>query len=163
MIAFNPYESINPISLGRSFRVATEGDLAAQPCSLIVKALQRDGKAAVARCSPCDRTRLGLLPLTAVSNARIEGKEVPPMDEAASHAPVVELMAAPNESVAAALASRGQTGEGASVRQMPAAKSRTAKNPAAAKNATANEAPSRRRAGPSPAAPEAWPPESRGV
>lgn len=223
VIGFNPAESVNPISLGRSYYLAAKGAIAARPYTLILKALQRTDKVAVARYSLRDRTPLGLLrvkddvlvlqqllapdevrppdmvapPETAVDDeevqgalelaktfdmddlsaftdeytealneiiaAKIEGREASPARRAEPpHAPVEDLMAALNESVAKARASRGE--QDATVHDMPApaaaAKKRTAKKTTAAgtakktaaKKAAAKKTSARKQPAGSPAA-----------
>ncbi|MFI9587781.1 Ku protein [Streptomyces sp. NPDC052236] len=171
--------------------MAAHGAVAARPYSLIVKALQRNAKAAIARYSLRDRERLGLLrvkdgvlvlhqllaadeirspsvvappqgsvpddelqsaleltdALTAddlsgltdhytealeeVIHAKLEGKRPAPATQGqAPQAPVFDLMAALNESVKAARAARGETGEHATVHEMP--RKRVAKKTTAA-------------------------------
>ncbi|MFI2350779.1 Ku protein [Streptomyces sp. NPDC019443] len=47
--------------MGKAYYLAAHGSVAAKPDSLIVKALERNSKAAIARYSLRDRERLGLL------------------------------------------------------------------------------------------------------
>jgi non-homologous end joining protein Ku len=61
VLGFNPSESINPTRIGKAYYLAAHGPVAAKPYSLIVKALERNAKAAIARYSLRDRERLGLL------------------------------------------------------------------------------------------------------
>ncbi|MCX4821505.1 hypothetical protein OG883_16700 [Streptomyces sp. NBC_01142] len=64
--------------------------------------------------------------LEEVISAKLEGKRpAPAVEEQAPRAPVVDLMAALNESVKAARASRGETGEHATVHEMPKKRSAT--------------------------------------
>ncbi|WP_331752352.1 Ku protein [Streptomyces sp. NBC_00829] len=66
--------------------------------------------------------------LTEIINAKIEGREAPAVPEQEGPgAPVVDLMAALNESVAKARATRGDTGQDATVHTMTAPKKRAAK------------------------------------
>ncbi|MGW3628022.1 non-homologous end joining protein Ku [Streptomyces sp. NPDC000880] len=211
VVGFNQAESVNSISLSRSYYLAPKGDIAIKPYTLIVKALQRTDKVAVARYSLRDRTRLGLVrvkenvlvlqqllapdevrppsaiavpevdvdddevqgaltlaeafdtedlsgfkdeyteALNAVISAKIEGREPPSFEEEKPHAPVVDLMAALNESVAAARASRGETGEDATVHEMPPKERAPKKSTtAAAKKTTAKKAPAKKSSGRKP-------------
>ncbi|WP_406003436.1 hypothetical protein [Streptomyces sp. NBC_00829] len=71
--------------------------------------------------------------LTEIINAKIEGREAPAVPEQeVPGAPVVDLTAALNESVAKARATRGDTGQDATVHKMTTPKKRAAKKTTAA-------------------------------
>jgi DNA end-binding protein Ku len=58
---FVPLESIDPIRIGDGYYLAPDGQVAAKPYMLLVKALGRSSKVAVARYAWSGRERLGLL------------------------------------------------------------------------------------------------------
>jgi DNA end-binding protein Ku len=185
--AFVPLDSIDPIQIGEGYYLAPDGQVAAKPYKLLVQALGRSSKVAVAKYAWSGRERLGLLriredvivlhamrwpdeirdpaellpPPTEVTEEEIEGavalmetmsrddldgpesedtytdamakiieakredRELPEVQEPEQPAEVLDLMAALQESVSKAKASRG---EDADVHDMPkAAKKQPAK------------------------------------
>ncbi|MFE5191641.1 Ku protein [Streptomyces sp. NPDC056628] len=58
---FLPLESIDPIRIGEGYYLAPDGQVAAKPYKLLVKALGRSSKVAVARYAWSGRERLGLV------------------------------------------------------------------------------------------------------
>ncbi|WP_369274539.1 Ku protein [Streptomyces sp. R11] len=58
---FVPLESIDPIRIGDGYYLAPDGQVAAKPYKLLVKALGRSSKVAVARYAWSGRERLGLV------------------------------------------------------------------------------------------------------
>ena len=190
--AFVPLDSIDPIQIGEGYYLAPDGAVAAKPYKLLVQALGRSSKVAVAKYAWSGRERLGLLrirddaivlhamrwpdeirdpsavdpPNEKVSEEEIEGalalmesmsrddldgpefedtytdalakiieakredRELPEVPEPEKPAQVLDLMAALNESVEKAKASRG---EDANVHEMP--KKKTAKKQPAKKTA----------------------------
>ena len=196
--AFVPLDSIDPIRIGEGYYLAPDGQVAAKPYKLLVQALGRSSKVAVAKYAWSGRERLGLLrvkgdvivlhamrwpdeirdpaellpPPTEVSDAEIEGalalmetlsrddltgpefedaytdamakiieakrehRELPESPEAQEPGKVLDLMAALNESVQQAKASRG---EDADVHELP-------KKKAAAKKTTAKKQPAKKTA-----------------
>ncbi|MEU4496929.1 Ku protein, partial [Streptomyces sp. NPDC023998] len=58
---FNPYERVDLLRVGKAYYLAPNGDIAAKPYALIVQALQRTSKVAIAKFALRDRERLGLL------------------------------------------------------------------------------------------------------
>ncbi|WP_406191811.1 Ku protein [Streptomyces sp. NBC_01017] len=58
---FVPLESIDPIRIGDGYYLAPKGQVAAKPYKLLVKALGRSSKVAVARYAWSGRERLGLV------------------------------------------------------------------------------------------------------
>jgi DNA end-binding protein Ku len=171
VVAFVPYESIDPIRIGAGYYLEADGQVAGKPYVLLRKALERSRKAAITKFALRGRERLGLLrirddaivlhalhwddeirdpsslapePVTLsdgeveeamrlieaqssggledldladqytealekVIEAKREGYELPEAPEPASMPPrVVDLMAALEESVAKAKASRGE-------------------------------------------------------
>jgi DNA end-binding protein Ku len=176
--AFVPLDSIDPIQIGEGYYLAADGAVAAKPYKLLVQALGRSSKVAVAKYAWSGRERLGLLrirddaivlhamrwpdeirdpaavdpPNETVSEEEIEGalalmesmsrddldgpefedtytdalakiieakredRELPEVPEPEKPAQVLDLMAALNESVEKAKASRG---EDADVHEMP--------------------------------------------
>ncbi|MFJ9101266.1 Ku protein [Streptomyces sp. NPDC102405] len=194
--AFVPLESIDPIRIGEGYYLAPDGAVAEKPYKLLVQALSRSSKVAVAKYAWSGRERLGLLrirdnvivlhamrwpdevrdpaavdpPHETVSEEEIDGalalmesmtrenlagpefedtytdalakiieakredRELPEVPEPEKPAQVLDLMAALNESVQQAKASRG---EDADVHAMPkkAAKKQPAKKTAAKKAA----------------------------
>jgi DNA end-binding protein Ku len=191
--AFVPLESIDPIRIAEGYYLAPDGAVAAKPYKLLVQALGRSSKVAIAKYAWSGRERLGLLrirddtivlhamhwpdeirdpaavdpPNEQVTEEEIEGalalmetmsrddldgpdfedtytdalakiieakrddRELPEVPEPEQPAQVLDLMAALNESVEKAKASRG---EDADVHEMPkrktAAKKATKKQPA---------------------------------
>ena len=194
--AFVPLESIDPIRIAEGYYLAPDGAVAAKPYKLLVQALSRSSKVAIAKYAWSGRERLGLLriredvivlhamrwpdevrdpaavdpPNEQVSDEEIEGalalmesmsrdtldgpefedaytdalakvieakredRELPAAPEREKPAQVLDLMAALNESVQQAKASRG---EDADVHDMPkkTAKKQPAKKTAAKKTA----------------------------
>jgi DNA end-binding protein Ku len=61
LVAFMPAESIDPIRVGDGYYLEPDGQVAAKPYLLLVKALQRSSKVAVAKYAWSGRERLGLL------------------------------------------------------------------------------------------------------
>lgn len=59
--AFVPLESIDPIRIGEGYYLAPDGAVAAKPYKLLVKALGRSSKVAIAKYAWSGRERLGLL------------------------------------------------------------------------------------------------------
>jgi DNA end-binding protein Ku len=193
---FNPYEHVDLLRVGKAYYLTPNGDIAAKPYALIVQALQRTSKVAIAKFALRDRERLGLLRVKAgvlvlhqllaadeirstdtvappettvpedelqraidltevlttddLSNltdhyeeavkrviaAKIEDKQLVSAEAPAPRErAVVDLMAALNESVERAREARGETGEHATVHDMPATKRTTKKRTAAKKSA----------------------------
>ncbi|WP_327691666.1 Ku protein [Streptomyces sp. NBC_00461] len=187
--AFVPLDSIDPIRIGEGYYLAPDGQVAAKPYKLLVQALGRSSKVAVAKYAWSGRERLGLLrvkgdvivlhamrwpdevrdpaellpPPTEVSDGEIEGalalmesmtrddltgpefedaytdamakiieakrehRELPDAPEPQGTGRVLDLMAALNESVQQARASRG---EDADVHELPKKKTAAKKQPA---------------------------------
>ncbi|MFI0241088.1 Ku protein [Streptomyces sp. NPDC016845] len=61
IVAFVPYESIDPIQIGEGYYLEAGGQAATKPYVLLRKALERNAKAAVAKFAWHGRERLGLL------------------------------------------------------------------------------------------------------
>ncbi|GAA2295169.1 Ku protein [Streptomyces kunmingensis] len=61
IVAFVPYESIDPIQIGEGYYLESGGQAATKPYVLLRKALERNAKAAVAKFAWHGRERLGLL------------------------------------------------------------------------------------------------------
>ncbi|MEV1025928.1 Ku protein [Streptomyces sp. NPDC050264] len=61
IVAFVPYESIDPIQIGEGYYLEADGQVANKPYTLLRKALDRNAKAAVAKFAWHGRERLGLL------------------------------------------------------------------------------------------------------
>ncbi|WP_217236258.1 Ku protein [Streptomyces sp. AC555_RSS877] len=59
--AFVPLDSIDPIQIGEGYYLAPDGQVAAKPYKLLVQALGRSAKVAVAKYAWSGRERLGLL------------------------------------------------------------------------------------------------------
>ncbi|MFE9445684.1 Ku protein [Streptomyces sp. NPDC006602] len=59
--AFVPLDSIDPIQIGAGYYLAPDGQVAAKPYKLLVQALGRSSKVAVAKYAWSGRERLGLL------------------------------------------------------------------------------------------------------
>lgn len=59
--AFVPLDSIDPIQIAEGYYLAPDGDVAAKPYKLLVQALGRSSKVAVAKYAWSGRERLGLL------------------------------------------------------------------------------------------------------
>jgi DNA end-binding protein Ku len=59
--AFVPLDSIDPIQIGEGYYLAPDGQVAAKPYKLLVQALGRSSKVAVAKYAWSGRERLGLL------------------------------------------------------------------------------------------------------
>ncbi|MGI5414019.1 Ku protein [Streptomyces chartreusis] len=191
--AFVPLESIDPIRIGEGYYLQASGQVAAKPYKLLVQALSRSSKVAVAKYAWSGRERLGLLrvkddvivlhsmrwpdeirdpaellpepveltedeidgalalmdsmtrddldgpefedtytdALAKVIEAKREDKPLPQVSEPEAPGQVLDLMAALQESVAKAKASRG---EDADVHEMP--KKKTAKKQPAKKTAS---------------------------
>ncbi|GAA2770778.1 Ku protein [Streptomyces rameus] len=208
--AFVPLESIDPIRIAEGYYLQPAGQVAAKPYRLLVEALGRSAKVAVAKYAWSGRERLGLLRVrddvlvlhamrwpdeirdptellpapTEVSDEEIEGalalmdtmttdrlegeefrdryteaiaqiieakrerKPLPEAPEPEKPAPVLDLMAALNESVQKARASRTEDAGPAEVHELPRPKKTTAKKQparkAAAKKTTAKKASGRR-------------------
>lgn len=202
IVAFMPWEAIDPIRIGDGYYLAPDGQVAAKPYKLLRQALERSSRVAVARYAWSGRERLGLLrvrgeaivlhamrwpdeirdpsslqppPVELTDNeidgalalmdtmtrddldapefrdtyteavaelieAKREHREPPAAPEpAADSGQLVDLMAALQQSVSKAKASRGENiGEHADVHEMPkkrAAKKAPAKKTAAKKTA----------------------------
>jgi DNA end-binding protein Ku len=197
--AFVPLESIDPIRIGDGYYLAPDGAVAAKPYKLLVQALGRSSKVAVAKYAWSGRERLGLLrvrddvlvlhamrwpdevrdpaivdPPTAdieedeiegalalmesmarddlddpefrdhytealakVIEAKREHQPLPEAPEPEKPGKVLDLMAALQESVSKAKASRG---EDADVHEMPKPKRKTAKKQPAKKTAAKKSA-----------------------
>ncbi|MFJ8932064.1 MULTISPECIES: Ku protein [unclassified Streptomyces] len=61
IVAFVPYESIDPIRIGDGYYLEADGQVANKPYALLCKALERNAKAAIAKFAWHGRERLGLL------------------------------------------------------------------------------------------------------
>ncbi|MFF6969374.1 Ku protein [Streptomyces anthocyanicus] len=61
IVAFMPWESIDPIRIGDGYYLAPDGQVAAKPYKLLRQALGRSSRVAVARYAWSGRERLGLL------------------------------------------------------------------------------------------------------
>ncbi|MFJ1742595.1 Ku protein [Streptomyces microflavus] len=61
IVAFVDADSIDPIRIGDSYYLATDGQVAAKPYTLLRRALERSDKVAIAKFAWHDRERLGLL------------------------------------------------------------------------------------------------------
>ncbi|WP_428956252.1 Ku protein [Streptomyces sp. cg35] len=61
IVAFVPYESIDPIQIGEGYYLETDGQVATKPYVLLRQALERNSKAAIAKFAWHGRERLGLL------------------------------------------------------------------------------------------------------
>ncbi|WP_109030190.1 non-homologous end joining protein Ku [Streptomyces rubrogriseus] len=61
IVAFMPWESIDPIRIGDGYYLAPDGQVAAKPYKLLRQALERSLRVAVARYAWSGRERLGLL------------------------------------------------------------------------------------------------------
>ncbi|MFF3060375.1 Ku protein [Streptomyces sp. NPDC057909] len=61
IVAFVDADSIDPVRIADSYYLATDGDVAKKPYTLLRKALQRSDKVAVAKFAWHNRERLGLL------------------------------------------------------------------------------------------------------
>ncbi|MET9494124.1 Ku protein [Streptomyces sp. NPDC006552] len=61
IVAFVPYESIDPIQIGEGYYLEAGGQAATKPYVLLCRALERNAKAAVAKFAWHGRERLGLL------------------------------------------------------------------------------------------------------
>ncbi|MFE9476305.1 non-homologous end joining protein Ku [Streptomyces griseofuscus] len=196
---FVPLESVDPIRISDGYYLQPAGQVAAKPYQLLVKALGRSAKVAVAKYAWSGRERLGLLrvkddvlvlhamhwpdeirdpaellpPPVQVSDEEIEGalalmdtmtvdrlegpgfhdryteavaeiieakreeKPLPEAPEPEQPAQILDLMAALQESVSKAKASRGQDAGPAEVHELPAPKKKTAaKKQSAQKTAT---------------------------
>jgi DNA end-binding protein Ku len=205
--AFIPLESIDPIRIGDGYYLAPTEQVAAKPYKLLVEALRRSSRVAVAKWAWHGRERLGLLrvkddvlvmhqmlwpdeirdpaellpPPVDVSEGEIEGalalmdtmtvdslegpdfvdhytealeqvieakREHRALPEApepeAAPTGVFDLMAALNESVARAKASRGESAGEAEVHELPKPKKKATARKAAAKKTTAKRATGRR-------------------
>lgn len=184
VVAFVPYDSIDPVRIGAGYYLEADGQVAGKPYVLLRKALERSRKAAITKFALRGRERLGLLrirddaivlhslhwddeirdpsslapePVTLsdgeveeamrlidmqsidalddlglvdeytealekVIEAKREGHELPEVPEPAAMPPrVVDLMAALEESVAKAKASRGE-GDAQAAPRKPAKK-----------------------------------------
>ncbi|MFF5435483.1 Ku protein [Streptomyces griseofuscus] len=195
---FVPLESVDPIRISDGYYLQPAGQVAAKPYQLLVKALGRSAKVAVAKYAWSGRERLGLLrvkddvlvlhamrwpdeirdpaellpPPVQVSDEEIEGalalmdtmtvdelegpafhdryteaiaeiieakrEEKPPPEapEPEQPAQILDLMAALQESVSKAKASRGQDAGPAEVHELPAQKKTAAKKQPARQTAT---------------------------
>ncbi|MEU5443741.1 non-homologous end joining protein Ku [Streptomyces griseofuscus] len=194
---FVPLESVDPIRISDGYYLQPAGQVAAKPYQLLVKALGRSAKVAVAKYAWSGRERLGLLrvkddvlvlhamrwpdeirdpaellpPPVQVSDEEIEGalalmdtmtvdrlegpefhdryteavaeiieakreeKPLPEAPEPEQPAQILDLMAALQESVSKAKASRGQDAGPAEVHELPAPKKTAAKKQPARKTA----------------------------
>ncbi|MFI0191745.1 Ku protein [Streptomyces sp. NPDC017082] len=203
--AFVPLESVDPIRIGEGYYLQPAGPVAAKPYKLLVKALSRSSKVAVAKYAWSGRERLGLLrvrddvlvlhamhwpdeirdpaellpPPTEVSEEEIasalalmdtmtvdelrgpefedryteavaqiieakrEEKPLPQAPEPEEPAQVLDLMAALQESVQKAKASRSEGAGPAEVHELPKPK-KTAAKKQPAKKTTAKKTPGRR-------------------
>lgn len=61
IVAFVPYESIDPIRIGEGYYLEADSPVASKPYVLLRKALERSSKAAIAKFALRGRERLGLL------------------------------------------------------------------------------------------------------
>lgn len=61
IVAFMPWESIDPIRIGDGYYLAPDGQVAGKPYKLLRQALERSSRVAVARYAWSGRERLGLL------------------------------------------------------------------------------------------------------
>ncbi|MFD5717165.1 Ku protein [Streptomyces sp. NPDC127036] len=213
--AFVPLESIDPIQIGDGYYLQPDGQVAANPYTLLRKALERSSKVAIAKYAWSGRERLGLLrvrdnvivlhamhwadeirdpaelkpddvkltkkeiaeaehlidrltrddlegeeftdryteAVEALLEAKREHREPPAVEEPKAPGKVVDLMAALQESVNKAKASRG---EDATVHEMPkkktAAKKAPAKKAAAKKTTSSKKTAAKRTAKKTPAA-----------
>lgn len=203
IVAFVPYETIDPIRIGEGYYLQGDGQVSAKPYVLLRKALQRSSKAAIAKFAWHGRERLGLLRVTDdvivlhamrwddevrspetltprpvdldedeiqqaialidsmtedyitgqewatdrytaaledVIAAKSEGKRPPtaPREEVPS-GKLVDLMAALQESVQKAKAGRDETGEDATVHEMPKKRAAKKTTKTAAKKAPARK------------------------
>ncbi|MEU0030725.1 Ku protein [Streptomyces sp. NPDC006335] len=207
--AFVPLDSIDPIQIGDGYYLAPDGQVAAKPYKLLVQALGRSSKVAVAKYAWSGRERLGLLrirdgaivlhamhwpdeirdpsavdpPNETVSEEEIEGalalmesmtredldgpdfedtytdalakvieakrddRELPEAPEPEQPTQVLDLMAALNQSVEKARASRGEDADVRELSMKTAAKKTAKKQPAkksAVKKRAGKEATGRR-------------------
>ncbi|MEV6807801.1 Ku protein [Streptomyces sp. NPDC051132] len=204
--AFVPLESVDPIRIGEGYYLQPAGQVAAKPYKLLVKALSRSSKVAVAKYAWSGRERLGLLrvrddvlvlhamhwpdeirdptsllpPPTEVSEEEIasalalmdtmtveelkgpefedryteavakiieakrEEKPLPQVPEPEEPAQVLDLMAALQESVQKAKASRTGDAGPAQVHELPKTQKKTAAKKQPAKKTAAKKAPGRR-------------------
>ncbi|MFF5538545.1 Ku protein [Streptomyces cinerochromogenes] len=200
--AFVPLESVDPIRIAEGYYLQPAGQVAAKPYKLLVKALSRSSKVAVAKYAWSGRERLGLLrvrddvlvlhamrwpdeirdptellpPPTEVSEQEIESalalmdtmtvdelqgpdftdrytaavaqiieakreaKPLPETPKPEQPAAVLDLMAALQESVSRAKASRGESAGTAEVHELPQPKKTAAKEPSAKKTAAKKSA-----------------------
>ncbi|MFF9090593.1 Ku protein [Streptomyces sp. NPDC014991] len=207
--AFVPLDSVDPIRIAEGYYLQPAGQVAAKPYKLLVKALTRSAKVAVAKYAWSGRERLGLLrvrdgvlvlhamrwpdeireptellpPPVEVSEGEIEGalalmdtmtvdklegeefqdryteaiariieakREDKPLPEAPAPeqpAQVLDLMAALQESVQKAKASRTGEAGPADVHELPTPKKKTAAKKQPAKKAAAKKAAARKPAG----------------
>jgi DNA end-binding protein Ku len=86
IVAFVPYETIDPIRIGDGYYLEADGQVAAKPYTLLRKALDRNTKAAIAKFAWHGRERLGLLRVkgdTIVLHAMRWDDEIRDADEAA--------------------------------------------------------------------------------
>ncbi|MFI2764349.1 Ku protein [Streptomyces echinatus] len=204
--AFVPLESIDPIRIAEGYYLQPAGQVAAKPYKLLVEALSRSSKVAVAKYAWSGRERLGLLrirddvlvlhamrwpdeirdpaellpPPAEVSEAEIEGalalmdtmtvdrlegeefrdryteavaqiieakreeKPLPEAPEPEQPAPVLDLMAALQESVSKARASRSEDAGPAEVHELPKPKKKAAAKKQPAKKTAAKKTTGRR-------------------
>ncbi|MFD5221322.1 Ku protein [Streptomyces tendae] len=61
IVAFMPWESIDPLRIGDGYYLAPDGQVAGKPYKLLRQALERSSRVAVARYAWSGRERLGLL------------------------------------------------------------------------------------------------------
>ncbi|MFG3046287.1 Ku protein [Streptomyces sp. NPDC048241] len=61
IVGFVPYTSIDPLRIGDGYYLASDGAVAAKPYTLLVRALARASKVAIARFAWSGRERLGIL------------------------------------------------------------------------------------------------------
>lgn len=61
VVAFVPYESIDPVRIGAGYYLEADGQVAGKPYVLLRKALERSRKAAITKFALRGRERLGLL------------------------------------------------------------------------------------------------------
>ncbi|QLJ03099.1 Ku protein [Streptomyces sp. NEAU-sy36] len=207
--AFVPLESVDPLKIAEGYYLQPAGQVAAKPYKLLVEALGRSAKVAVAKYAWSGRERLGLLrvkddvlvlhamrwpdeirdpaellpPPVEVSDDEIEGalalmdtmtvdtlegpdfrdryteaiaeiieakreeKPLPEAPEPEQPAQVLDLMAALQESVTKAKASRDEHTEPAEVHELPPPKKKTATKKQPAKKAQAKKTTAKKASG----------------
>lgn len=148
IVAFVDAGSIDPARIGDSYYLGADGQVAAKPYTLLRKALERSGKAVIAKLQAVqlaesmttddiaqfrDHYRDALEELI---EAKSEGKERPEPAEAGGageSGKVMDLMAALYASVTAAKEKRGESSEAATVHEIRPRKKSPTKKPAAEK------------------------------